>query len=66
MEQILDERFNRVDVALNALIESITTANPSISATQDLIAADDSISEGLEQRKSLRLLEDSIKNLTGI
>jgi predicted RNA-binding protein with PIN domain len=52
MEEILDERFHRLETALNVLIESITTYNPSVSAAVDLIAADDNLSEGLDQRKS--------------
>jgi hypothetical protein len=52
MEEILDERFQRLETALNVLIESITTYNPSVSAAVDLIAADDNLSEGLDQRES--------------
>lgn len=51
MEEVLEDRFQRVDTALNTLIESVTRANPSVSAAHDLVAADDSLSEGLEQRE---------------
>lgn len=52
MDKVLDEQFDSMEIALNVLIESITTANPSISATHDLIAADDGLTEGLTQRKA--------------
>jgi hypothetical protein len=51
METILEEHFQRVETALNTLIESITTYNPSVQAAIDLVAADDELSKGLEQRK---------------
>jgi hypothetical protein len=52
MEELLDERFHRLETALNVLIESITTYNPSIPAAVDLIAADDDLSAGLDQCES--------------
>lgn len=51
MDVILEERFQRVETALNTLIDSITTYNPSVQAAEDLVAADDEFSKGLEQRK---------------
>jgi hypothetical protein len=53
MEDILDERFQRLETALNVLIESITTYNPSVTAADDLNAADDYFNEGLGQCKPL-------------
>jgi len=55
MEELLDQRFQRLDTALNTLIDSITTYNPSPAAANDLVAADDALSEGLEQRICLHL-----------
>jgi hypothetical protein len=52
METILEERFHALETALNALIESITTYNPSIPAALNLIAADDTLSESLNQCKA--------------
>jgi hypothetical protein len=52
MDVILEERFQRVETALNTLIDSITTYNPSVQAAEDLVAADDEFSKGLEQRKT--------------
>lgn len=49
MEEILETRFQRVEAALQTLIDSITTYNPSPPAAVELVAADDSLSEGLEQ-----------------
>ncbi|GME27324.1 mediator of rna polymerase ii transcription subunit 4 protein [Neofusicoccum parvum] len=49
MEQLLDLRFQRVEAALNTLIDSIASYNPSQQAVVDLVAADDELSRGLEQ-----------------
>lgn len=49
MDTILDERFQRVEVALNTLIDSLTTANPLVQAANDLHAADIGFDEGLVQ-----------------
>jgi hypothetical protein len=53
MEAELDIRFKGVETALNALVDSITTANPSPQAAEDLLAADDKLSESLERRMSV-------------
>jgi hypothetical protein len=53
MDAILDSHFQRVENALSTLIDSITKYNPSISAASDLLAADEELSHGLEQRKCL-------------
>ncbi|KAK7513075.1 vitamin-D-receptor interacting mediator subunit 4-domain-containing protein [Phyllosticta citriasiana] len=49
MDALLDARFQRVESALNALIDSIASYNPSQSAVLDLVAADEQLSRGLEQ-----------------
>ncbi|KAF2147339.1 uncharacterized protein K452DRAFT_282345 [Aplosporella prunicola CBS 121167] len=49
MDVLLDQHFLRVEAALNALIDSITSYNPSHQAVLDLLAADDDLSRGLEQ-----------------
>ncbi|KAF2005817.1 hypothetical protein P154DRAFT_542350 [Amniculicola lignicola CBS 123094] len=49
MDDILDAQFQRVETALNTLVESIASYNPSIAAATDLVAADDALSSGLEQ-----------------
>ena len=49
MDAILQTQFQRVETALNILIESITSYNPSPQAAVDLVAADDELSNGLEQ-----------------
>ncbi|TID22438.1 Mediator of RNA polymerase II transcription subunit 4 [Venturia nashicola] len=49
MDAILDERFQRVEVALNTLIDSLTTANPLVQAANDLHEADRQLDEGLVQ-----------------
>jgi hypothetical protein len=52
MEQILSTQFDRVDKALSTLVDSIAAYNPSPQAAIDLVAADDELSHGLDQRKS--------------
>ncbi|KAF2101862.1 hypothetical protein NA57DRAFT_73301 [Rhizodiscina lignyota] len=49
MDAILDAQFARIETALQNLIDSITTYNPSTSAALDLVTADDELSKGLEQ-----------------
>jgi hypothetical protein len=52
MDVLLDDQFQKVETALNLLIESITKYNPSTTAAADLIAADEELTQGLERRKS--------------
>ncbi|KAI9755418.1 MAG: hypothetical protein M1835_000825 [Candelina submexicana] len=49
MNNILQVQFQRVETALNALIDSITTFSPSPAAALDLLSADDDLSKGLEE-----------------
>lgn len=53
MDAILDKRFENLETALNTLIESITTYNPSTLAAANLIAADEELNQGLETRKTI-------------
>jgi hypothetical protein len=50
MDDILNEQFERVERALTTLVDSIAAYNPSTQAAVDLVAADDELSEGLDQR----------------
>ena len=50
MDEILQAQFDRVETALSALVDSIATFNPSPQAALDLVAADDELSSGLDQR----------------
>jgi hypothetical protein len=50
MDAILHKQFERVEAALGTLVDSIASFNPSPQAAVDLVAADDELSEGLEQR----------------
>jgi hypothetical protein len=52
MQDILSAQFDRVEKALSALVDSIAAYNPSPQAALDLVAADDELSQGLDQRKS--------------
>lgn len=50
MDEILNAHYERVERALATLIDSITAYNPSPQAALDLVAADDDLSQGLDQR----------------
>lgn len=52
MDKNMDAQFQRIESALNTLIESISAYNPSPSAALDLVAADDRLSESLDLRTS--------------
>lgn len=52
MDAILQAQFQRVETALNSLIDSISAYTPSPVDALALIEADDELSRGLEQRKS--------------
>ncbi|KAF6235324.1 hypothetical protein HO173_006520 [Letharia columbiana] len=49
MNNIIQAQLDRVETALNTLIESIASYNPSIPAANALLAADDDLNEGLQQ-----------------
>jgi hypothetical protein len=51
MEETLSAQFDRVEKALSTLVDSIAAYNPSPQAAIDLVAADDELSQGLDQRK---------------
>lgn len=50
MNTIIHVQLDRVETALNTLIESIASYNPSIPAANALLAADDDLIKGLKQR----------------
>ncbi|CBY02168.1 hypothetical protein LEMA_P009550.1 [Plenodomus lingam JN3] len=50
MDDVLTTQFERVEKALSSLVESIATYNPSPQAALDLVAADDHLAHGLDQR----------------
>lgn len=49
MDTILEAQLERIETALSTLITSIITYNPSPTAADELLAADDSLNTGLEQ-----------------
>ncbi|KAF2269080.1 hypothetical protein CC78DRAFT_540137 [Lojkania enalia] len=49
MDVLLNAQFQRVETALNTLVESIASFNPSPQAALDLVAADDDLNRGLDQ-----------------
>ena len=51
MNALLQSQLDRVETALNTLIDSITSYNPSVNAANDLVIADDELSRGLEERE---------------
>jgi hypothetical protein len=50
MDATLQSQFGRIETALNTLVDSIATYNPSPQAALDLVAADNELSSGLDQR----------------
>jgi len=58
MNAVIQSQLDRVETALNTLIDSISSYNPSPAAAFSLVAADDKLAEGLEQRK----IPHSLKN----
>lgn len=52
MLAIFQSRFQRLETALNTLVESVAAYNPSVTAADALVAADDDLEESLEQRTS--------------
>ncbi|KAH7410328.1 mediator of RNA polymerase II transcription subunit 4 [Phaeosphaeria sp. MPI-PUGE-AT-0046c] len=49
MDALLSAQFDRVEKALGTLVDSIAAYNPSPQAALDLVAADDALSQGLDQ-----------------
>ncbi|ODA77892.1 hypothetical protein RJ55_06495 [Drechmeria coniospora] len=62
MDKYIDNRFERLEKALSNLIDSVTKYHPSIAQAQELKAADDDLTSGLEevqihQNNHLRILQ---------
>ncbi|KAI9804186.1 MAG: hypothetical protein M1825_001588 [Sarcosagium campestre] len=49
MNTILQDHFHRIETALDTLIDSISSYNPSLLAATSLIEADDGLNKGLEK-----------------
>ena len=52
MDDILQTQFDRVEQALGTLVDSIASYNPNPQAAIDLVAADNELSHGLDQRRT--------------
>lgn len=50
----MENHLSRVEAALNVLLDSITSYNPSPAAAGDLLAADDGLSGQLRECKQMR------------
>lgn len=58
MNEQLQSQFDRIETALNTLVDSITAYNPSPAAAVALVEADDDLSHGLDQcRNSANTLQ---------
>ena len=57
MNSIIQGQLDRVETALNTLIESIASYNPSVTAANDLLAADNELAQGV---KSCEILESEL------
>ena len=51
MLSTLQTRYQRVEKALDALIESVSAYAPSLTAADELVAADEAVNESLEERE---------------
>lgn len=49
MDKFIDARFERLEKALASLIDSVTKYHPSVSLADDLKAADNELTMGLEK-----------------
>lgn len=49
MDAVVHGKLDGVETALNTLIDSITSYNPSIAAATDLLAADDELDKAVKQ-----------------
>lgn len=63
MDAVIRNQLDRIETALNALIDSITSYNPSIHDATDLLAADDELNNGVEQCKSSLYTEQDCRKL---
>ncbi|KAI4605146.1 hypothetical protein J4E83_010776 [Alternaria metachromatica] len=63
MEDVLNEQFERVEKALTTLVDSIAAYNPATQAAVDLLAADDELSQGLDQLAKHQANHIRIQNL---
>ena len=50
MEAQIVAQLDKFEKTLDTLIESISTNNPSVTAAEQLVAADDAVAESLKQR----------------
>jgi len=51
MNNAIQSQLDRIEAALTTLTDSIASYNPSVAAVHDLLAADDALTEGLNQRQ---------------
>lgn len=49
MNVIIQNQLDRIETALNTLITSIESYNPSVPAAIDLLAADTALQQGVKQ-----------------
>jgi hypothetical protein len=64
MDTLLEAQLTRMEHALSTLLTSIITYNPSLSAADELLHADDELSRGLETRTFSLLLPHTLPMLT--
>lgn len=63
MDALLTERLDQLDKALNRLIDSISSYNPSVPAAAELLTADDQLTAGLRQLAVHQANHDQILSL---
>lgn len=69
MDKFIDARFERLEKALSNLIDSVTKYHPSPIHAEELKAADEELTKGLEKGNTQELIRqrvDSVFNECGM
>ena len=64
MDSVLLKQLDRVEAAFSTLIDSITSYNPSVPAAIELSAADDTLTQGLNEREKASICRGMALSLT--
>lgn len=64
MLSTIQTRYDRLEKALTALLDTIISYNPSLNAADELVDADDSVNEALDERKRASSLPSTTANKT--
>jgi hypothetical protein len=51
MDEVMESRIQKMETTVNTLVDSMTTFNPSITAVEALIEADEELNHGIIMRR---------------